>query len=106
MLVLAQLQPSAAVSKKYSCPINKHVYQKQIVSKMKALDEKIQLTLLQCNSPPNNTLDQYTCNLLWNDIEEMSKNMFFMEEDLELVEKEIKRDNKSNFLKWIKFLQE
>jgi hypothetical protein len=103
MLVLAQIKPYAVVSR-YSCPINKQVYQKQIVSKIKALDEKIQLTLLQCNSPPNNTLDQHTCNLLWNDIEEMSKHMCFMEEDLKLVEKEIIKDNEINFLEWINFL--
>lgn len=91
MLVLAQIQPyniSAAISKKYSCHINKNVYHKQIVSKIKALDDKLHKTLLKCNGPPNNTLDQYTCNLLWNDVEEMSKHMCFMVEDLELIEKE------------------
>lgn len=108
MQVVAHVNPYfkvSAVHRNQSCPINKQVYKKQIVSNMKALDEKIQLTLLQCNSPPNNTLDQHTCNLLWNDIEEMSKHMCFMEEDLKLVEKEIIKDNKEDFLSWIKFLQ-
>jgi hypothetical protein len=96
----------SSLDKKYNtCPVNKHIYHKQILSKMELLDEKIHLTLSQCNSPPNNTLDQNTCSLLWNDIEDLSRNMYNMEEDLNLVETAIKNESKMNFLKWFNFLK-
>jgi hypothetical protein len=106
MKVLANAMRVSSLDKKYhTCPVDKHMYHKQILSKMKLLDEKINLTLLQCNSPPNNTLDQHTCTLLWNDIEDLSRNMYNMEDDLKLVETAIQKESKNNFLKWFIFLK-
>lgn len=78
------------------CPIDKQVYKKQILTKKKRLDANIRLTILQCNNPPYNVLDSHTCNLLWNEIEESSKYLSHMEEDLQLIEEEYDHTNNNN----------
>ena len=81
-----------------SCPIDKQVYKKQILSAKKRLDDNIRLTILQCNNPPYNVLDSHTCNLLWNEIEQNSKTLSLLEEDLQLIEEELDHNNNNSHI--------
>lgn len=68
------------------CPVEKEVYRKQIIKKIKILDHKTKFTLAHCNSPPNNIYGKETCCILWNDIQDYSNYISYLKTDLGLME--------------------